>query len=59
MSESVEGGFDLKTMIKEAVQEALAERDVKQEVVINVSKTKPERPSRTKKPELAENPQLG
>lgn len=51
--------FDLKTLIKQAVQEALAEREVKQEVVINVSETKPKRPSRTKKPELAENPQLG
>lgn len=57
--ESVEGGFDLKTMIKEAVQEALAEREVKQEVVINVGETKPKRPSRAKKPELSENPQLG
>lgn len=48
--EFVEGGFDLKTMIKEAVQEALAERDVKQEVVINVGETKPKRPPRPKKP---------
>lgn len=46
--------FDLKTLIKDAVSEALAERDVltkvEQEVVINVSETKPKRPSRTKNP---------
>lgn len=49
--------LDLKTLIKEAVQEALAERDVVK--VADKPTVKPKRPSRAKKPELSENPQLG
>jgi len=57
--EHPEEPFDLKTMIKEAVQEALAERD--QVSATDKPAAKPKRPSRAKakKPELSENPQLG
>lgn len=40
--------FNLKTLIKEAVSEALAERDVTQDVKVSVEK--PKRPPRPKKP---------
>lgn len=51
--EFVEGGFDLKTMIKEAVQEALAERE--QVKAVDKPAVEPKRPSRAKKPKPVED----
>ncbi|MGL5012961.1 MAG: hypothetical protein ACRC6V_01555 [Bacteroidales bacterium] len=48
--------FDLKTLIKDAVAEALAERDVKQDVQVIVEK--PKRQSRAKKQEVKSLPEI-